>query len=166
MRIVVLLVDEVSVGGSTDTTPLIFQRTSDFFQNFALILANDGTDWVFIPPSALHYSGLWEAGVKSVKHHLKRVLGEHTLTFEELSIVLVEIKTFLNSRPLGALSSDVDDLNTLTPFHFLNGAASALLPDADLTDVPENRLDRFQFLERIRNQFRKRWSTEYLLYLQ
>ena len=152
--------------GADNELQAMFQRASDFYQNVASVLANDGTDWVFIPPSAPHYGGLWEAGVKSVKHHLKRVVGEHTLTFEELSTVLVEIEACLNSRPLGALSSDVDDLNALTPFHFLNGAASALLPDADLPDVPENRLDRFQLLQRIRNQFWKRWSTEYLLYLQ
>ncbi|XP_023248350.1 uncharacterized protein LOC111644041 [Copidosoma floridanum] len=152
-------------GADTELASM-FQRASEFYNKLAPVLANDGTDWNFIPPSAPHYGGLWEAGVKSVKHHLKRVVGEHMLTFEELSTVLVEIEACLNSRPLGALSADVDDLQALTPSHFLHGCASTLLPDANLTDVPQNRLDRYQLLQRIRNLFWKRWSSEYLLHLQ
>jgi len=45
-------------------------------------------EWKFIPPSAPHMGGLWEAGVKSCKFHLKRVIGESRLTFEELTTVL------------------------------------------------------------------------------
>ena len=152
--------------GADNELKAMFQRASEFHRKIASVFANDGTDWVFIPPSAPHYGGLWKAGVKSMKHHLKRVVGEHTLTFEELSTVLVEIEACLNSLPLSALSSDLDDLQALTPFHFLTGSSSALLPDADPLHVPENRLNRFQLLQRIRNQFWKRWSSEYLLHLQ
>ncbi|XP_043493634.1 uncharacterized protein LOC122518667 [Polistes fuscatus] len=118
----------------------MFRRASDFYHRVASLLANDGTSWTFIPPNAPHYGGLWEAGVKSVKHHLKRVVGEHTLTFEELSTVHVEIEACLNSRPLGPLSSDPDNLQVLTPSHFLNEGVSALIQDAELSTLPENRL--------------------------
>ncbi|KMQ86917.1 gag-pol protein, partial [Lasius niger] len=86
-------------------------------------LANDGVRWSFNPPAAPHFGGLWEAAVKSVKHHLRRVIGESTLTFEEMSTVLSQIEACLNSRPLLALTDDPEDVSALTPGHFLIGSA-------------------------------------------
>ncbi|XP_046142527.1 uncharacterized protein LOC123987999 [Osmia bicornis bicornis] len=143
----------------------MFIAASDFYKSVAATLANDGTTWTFIPPNSPHYGGLWEAGVKSVKHHLKRAIGDRPLTFEEFSTVLVEIEACLNSRPLCPLNADIEDLQALTPAHFL-GVASGLVPDESPPDVSENRLERFQLLQSIRNNFWKKWSEEYLQHLQ
>ncbi|XP_071634081.1 uncharacterized protein [Temnothorax longispinosus] len=56
--------------------------------NFQNRTATQGVRWNFIPPSAPHFGGLWEACVRSVKFHMKRVIGAHTLTSEELSTLL------------------------------------------------------------------------------
>lgn len=80
-------------------------------------LADSGIQWHFTPPSAPH-GGLWEAGIKRVKHHLQRCIGLHTLTFKELTILLCRIETCLNSRPLATLSHSIDDHQALTPGHF------------------------------------------------
>uniref|UniRef100_A0A2H1WW51 SFRICE_034329 n=1 Tax=Spodoptera frugiperda TaxID=7108 RepID=A0A2H1WW51_SPOFR len=61
-----------------------------------------------------------EAGIKSTKHHLKKVIGNSTLTFEEMTTVLSQIEACLNSRPLSYVE-DQDKLIILTPGHFLVG---------------------------------------------
>ena len=37
-------------------------------------LINDRIRWKFSPPAAAHFSGIWESGVHSTKHHLLRIL--------------------------------------------------------------------------------------------
>lgn len=88
-------------------------------QNFLNSTASDNITWHFLPPFASHFGGLWEASVKSVKHHIRRVLRNQTLTFEEFTTHLCRIEACLNSRPLVPLKDTVDDYETLTPDHFL-----------------------------------------------
>ncbi|XP_038117277.1 uncharacterized protein LOC119769333 [Culex quinquefasciatus] len=72
-------------------------------------------EWNFIPPRAPNFGGYWEAGVKSVKTHLKRVLGKTPLSFEEYATVLTQVEAILNSRPLFAHSSDPTEPTAITP---------------------------------------------------
>ena len=125
-----------------------------------------GISWHFSPPKASHWGGLWERGVRSMKFHLKRSIGEAVLTYEELSTVLCQIEACLNSRPLCPMSSDPSDLQVLTPGHFIIGQPLNALPELDVTDVPLNRLKRFQFVNSLHQQFWKRWSLEYVSNLQ
>lgn len=77
-------------------------------------LSNDSIEWKFIPPRAPSFGGLWEAGVKSVKHHLKRVIPANThLHYENFMTVLTGIEAVLNSRPLSPLSSNPSDFIVL-----------------------------------------------------
>ncbi|XP_055921716.1 uncharacterized protein LOC129952857 [Eupeodes corollae] len=80
-------------------------------------LSKDKISWNFIPPSSPHFGGLWEAGVKSVKFHLNRVVKDHRLTYEEMYTLLTQIEALLNSRPMWP-TSDMDPI-ALSPAHFL-----------------------------------------------
>lgn len=93
------------------------------------IMLNQSVQWSFIPPHAPHWGGLWEAGVKSMKHHLRRMCGESVHTFQEYSTMLAEIEACLNSRPLCPVSNDPSDLSVLTPAHFLIGDNLLALQD-------------------------------------
>jgi len=88
-------------------------------------------EWRFIPGHSPHFGGLWESTVKSVKTHLRRVVGTVKLTFEELSTVFTQIEACLNSRLLVSIGNHEDDgIEILTPGHFLIGCPLTSLPDS------------------------------------
>lgn len=119
-----------------------------------------GIEWRFIPEHAPHFGGLWEAAVKSTKTHLRRVVGEVKLTFEELSTVLAQIEACLNSRPLVPVNTpDEDSIEVLTPGHFLIGQP---LPDPSSSHRPISLLKRWDLCQNLLRHFWQRWSAEYL----
>ncbi|GFV26694.1 integrase catalytic domain-containing protein [Trichonephila clavipes] len=59
-------------------------------QNLAAYFTEEGIEWNFISPRAPHMGGLWEAGIKSVKYHLKRAQGRSRLTYEEFETVIIQ----------------------------------------------------------------------------
>ncbi|XP_072392194.1 uncharacterized protein [Diabrotica undecimpunctata] len=123
---------------------------------------NDVITWHLNPPAASHFGGLFEAGIKSVKTHVSRVIGEQVLTYEEFNTLLIQIEAVLNSRPLCPVSNDPNDFSVLTPGHFLTLEPLKIIPDRDYSDVNLNRLSRWQLLQRLHADFWQRWSREYL----
>jgi len=105
--------------------------------------------------SAPHFGGKWEAGVKSVKYHLKRIIGTHLLTYEEMTTFLTQVEAVLNSRPLCPLSDDPDDLQASTPAHFLIGGPLATIPEPSLERVKISHLSRWQLTRQMLESF---WS--------
>jgi len=65
-------------------------------------LANDGVQWHFIPLAAPHFGGLWEAGIKSFKFHLRRAIGSRTLSKAEFAMILCQIEAFKFETHRGA----------------------------------------------------------------
>lgn len=143
----------------------MFKQASEFSTEVAASLANQGAKWLYNPPKTPHFGGLWEAAVKSFKHHLKRVLGDAKLTFEEFSTLAARIEACLNSRPLSAISNDPADITALTPGHFIIGAALKAPPEAPPLEDHKG-LRRWQTLVNMRNHFWRRWRKEVIHELQ
>ena len=74
------------------------KNLTDFLQentNQKIIInfcSSQAIDWKFIPERAPHFGEIWEAAVKSVKTHLKKVIGETLLNFEELTTILTQVE--------------------------------------------------------------------------
>lgn len=119
-------------------------------------------EWHFIPPGAPHMGGLWEAGVKSFKKHLKRISHSQNFTFEEFSTILTRIEACLNSRPLSPMSDNPSDLCALTPGHFLIGNSLLSPPEPNFAEHSLSYANRWQKLKILYHHFARRWKEEYL----
>lgn len=118
--------------------------------------------WHFNPPHAPNFGGLWEAGIKSAKNLLHRILKNYNLTFEELTTIFARIEACLNSRPLCGISNDPHDgPDYLSPGHFLIGSP-LLAPPEMIYDDDSTYLNRWQRLTQLHQSFWSRWSSEYL----
>lgn len=137
-------------------------------EEFNTVICNEltkcGTNWHFSPPGAPHFNGLAEASVRSIKTHLKKTIGQVKLTYEEFSTVLRQIEACVNSRPLCAMSSDPNDLESITPGHFLIGSPLLAPPDESFLETNSNWLSRC--MQKITQVLWKRFQAEYLTQLQ
>jgi len=98
------------------------------FNSCTCHVTNKPISWDFNPSSAPHMGGLWKAVVKSAKSLLQRVIQDQVLTYEELNTILHRVEASLNSRPLGSVSSDLNDFTSLTAGHFLSMGPPATMP--------------------------------------
>ncbi|XP_049875992.1 uncharacterized protein LOC126373761 isoform X2 [Pectinophora gossypiella] len=141
-----------------------------FLSNNSDLIAHDASthniNFHFSPAYAPNFNGLAEAGIKSAKFHLKRILGNSHLTFEEMSTLFAQVESILNSRPLCPLSSSPNDYTPLTPGHFLIGRPLMSLLSPSLEDENASRLNRYQRIEQAREHFWRRWQSEYISELQ
>ncbi|KAJ8703598.1 hypothetical protein PYW07_017522 [Mythimna separata] len=120
-------------------------------------VAEMNIEWHFNAPSWPSAGGLWEAAVKSLKHHLKRVVGEQKLTYEEYSTLLSQLEGCLNSRPLCPLKEDPEDIDFLTPAHFLASG-----PTLTIFETENDLRTRWHMVQKIYKDIWTQWKNEYL----
>ncbi|XP_026819454.1 uncharacterized protein LOC113558146 [Rhopalosiphum maidis] len=143
-----------------------FTQSAEYQDKCRDYLTARNITWHFNPPSASHFGGLWEAGVKSVKTLLYQTLGLQRLKYEELTTLLTRNESTLNSRPLGALSPDPNNFEVLTPSHFLTLMPSTATVDQDLSSIPMSRYQRWRLIKDLHHHFWNHWQTDFLQTLQ
>ena len=92
------------------------------------LLAKQQIRFQFNPPGAPHFGGTWEREIRSLKAALQVTLGSQSVTEEVLRTVLTEIEGILTSKPLAYVSSDVADVDPVTPNSLLMGRPDSSLP--------------------------------------
>ena len=106
--------------------------------------------------------------IGTVKRCLRKVLGNAKLNFEELTTVLTEIESTINSRPLTYQYDDM--VEALTPSHLLCGRR--ISPQSENVDTSFDESDnelqsnitkRFLYLSRKLSHVWNRWRKEYLV---
>lgn len=151
------------VGAANILSDVMNSWKSDEVDNF---LTTIGIQWRFICPRAPFRGGLWESAVRLTKNHLKRVLSDHTLTFEQYQTLLAKIAFVLNSRPLVAESEDPLNLNYLTPSHAMRGCTVMQPLSRNYDDIPLNRMNQQALLDKLQQEFWKGFRRDYLATLQ
>ena len=77
-------------------------------------------EWKFNLERAPWWGGFFERMVASARQCMKKTLGNARLSFDELSTLLTEVESTLNSRPLAYEYNEVDE-EVLTPSHLIYG---------------------------------------------
>ena len=138
------------------------EEFKDLINNFA---SQNHIDLFTIPPRTPNFGGLWETAVKSMKGYFYRTVGSTKLSTSAFITLLTQIEAIFNSRPLTALSTEINDPLALTPGHFIIGRPITAIPEQ--SSLKNNTLLRhWRNIEKMVSQFWKKWSVEYLSSLQ
>ncbi|KAL0171405.1 hypothetical protein M9458_031716, partial [Cirrhinus mrigala] len=129
-------------------------------------LANQQIKFTYNPPNAPHFGGCWEREIRSIKAALRVTIGAQTVTEEVLRTVLIEVEGILNSKPLGYTSSDVADLDPITPYCFLIGRRDASLPQVIYQESEMLSRRRWRHSQLLAEHFWKHFLKHYLPDLQ
>ncbi len=129
-------------------------------------LLSDHVKWIFNPPYAAHFGGVWERLVRLVKKTLLSVLKQQTLDDDMLQTALCEVECILNDRPITIVSSDPNYLEPLTPNHLLQLKTKPLFPPGLFNKDDLYIRKRWKQVQYLADLFWQRWTTEYLSLMQ
>ena len=125
-------------------------------------LIQKGITWIFNPPSASHYGGVWERLIRSTRKIIGGLVKEQNLDDESLQTLMCEAESIINGRPLTTVSNDPRDLEPLTPNHLLLLRQDTPLPPGILEKNDTLSRRRWRQVQYLADVFWKRWKKEYL----
>ena len=155
------------VGAKSELANALKEMNQNSIENY---LRDQNCEWKFNPPHASHLGGVWERQIGTVRRVLDAMLldiGSSQLDDELLTTLIAEASSIVNSRPITAISSDMDEPIPLTPSMLLTlkKRPVASPPGKFVTQdlYARRRWRRIQYLA---DQFWVRWKREYLQNLQ
>ena len=125
-------------------------------------LSQDQIVWKFNPPGAPHFGGVWERLIRSCKKAMINILGSRRLTDETLNTTMCMVEQVLNARPLTPVSNDPNDMEALTPNHFLIGRPNVNLPKCIHSATNMDYRKAYRNSELYTDLIWQRWLKEYI----
>lgn len=129
---------------------------------FGTQMTTRGVKWIFNPPAAPYFCGVWERLIQSAKRALQVALTNRHVTDEILLTAIVKIKNLINNRPLTHVSVNHQDPDSLTPNHFLLGGINVPLPFNNEENPDPALKERFKTAQVIADHFWNHWISEYV----
>ena len=89
--------------------------------------------WKFVPLGGPHFGGTWECLIGMSKRLFFKIARSRKFKEDSFSTLICQVEALLNSRPLKSVSSDIGDVESLTPGHFLTGMTTGLPSDTRIS---------------------------------
>jgi hypothetical protein len=127
-------------------------------------------NWHLNAPKSPHRGGIFERLIGTVKRSLKKITGIRMMEMEEMSTLLIEVASLVNSRPLAAMNNNIDDMSPITPNQLILGYDPIFVPEEALEE-DEHASDlvvikkRWRLRVEQRKAFYKCWMRDYLMTL-
>ena len=119
-----------------------------------------GLQWIFSSADAPWQNDASEALIKSIKKAITLAIGESVMTFSELQTVCFETANLVHERPIGRHPTSPDDDSYLCPNDLLLGRSTSRVPSGPFAQT-ENPRYRFEFIQRIVDNFWRKWTRDY-----
>lgn len=150
------------IGCKNELSRSLNQLEKSKLHNFCL---KQDIEWVFNPPCAPHWGGVFERMVQTIKRILLATMTNTRLSDEMLNTLMCEVENLINSRPITKVSNDACDPSALSPSHLLilRGSPSPLPGAFCVADMYRRRWKHVQHLVDV---FWSRWLKEYIPMLQ
>ena len=104
---------------------------ADLLELIERYTSEQGCEWLFNPPHASHFGGVWERQIGTIRRVLDAMLlevGSSQLTHELLVTLMAEVTGIVNARPISAISSEVGQPHPLTPAMLLTMKTRPIAP--------------------------------------
>ena len=134
-------------------------------------LDSSGCKWIFNPPHASHFGGVWERKIGQIRRALDFSLMQmkgKILSRDELHTLLAQAASIVNSTPLYEASSDPNDPLPISPQQILTlrGDQDEVVGEYNEEDMLEYGSKRWRRVEFLIEQFWNKWRTFYIQELQ
>ena len=133
-------------------------RKDERLQGF---LEDQEIQWKFNLSRAPWWGGQFERLIGIVKNAMYKTIGAATLSWAELSEVILDVEIQINRRPLSYVEDDVE-MPTLTPSAFLFQRSSTLPEQQPWQEENQELRKRAKHLKSCKDALWRRWLKEYM----